>query len=134
MNNNKLKTVEISALLLSAIVTVAAMLYSANWSVDLTWFLFIIWAVSPYICVFLAGHLAEKIKSIPQTSVVFCVAAVLMLAFTLLTYLGAFFDQSSTYALVFLFIPVYLFIGSFFLIGIGLLFAIFFRRPAKKQV
>lgn len=134
MNNKNLKTVEISALLLSAIVTVAAILYSANLSVDFAAFLFILWAVSPYICVFLAGHLVGKIKSIPQTSLIFCVVSVLMLAFTLLIYLGAFFDQSSTYALVFLFIPVYLFIGSFFLIGIGLLFAFFFKRSAKEQV
>ncbi len=134
MENKNLKIVEIAALVLSVIVTVAAMLYSANWSVDLGAFLFILWAISPYICVFFVGQLVKKFTSIPQTSLIFCVVSLLMLAFTLLTYLGAFFDQSSTYALVFLFIPVYLFIGSFLLIGIGLLFAFFFKRSAKKQV
>ena len=134
MNNKILKSVEISALALSIITTVLAMLYSAGWSIDFGAVLFILWAISPYICVFSIGQLLKKITSIPQTSLLFCTVAILMFVFTLLTYSTMFANQSSTAALAFVIVPFYLFIGSFILLGIGLLFAFFFKRSAKKQV
>lgn len=134
MNNKNLKIIEISALILAVIVTVVTMLYAAAWSIDFGAILFVLWAVSPYICVFLAGSLVRKFTSIPKTSLIFSIVSLLMLVFTLLIYPGVFFDQSSTFALVFLVIPVYLFIGSFIVVGTGLMLAIFLKRPAKKIV
>lgn len=134
MNNKNLRIIEISAFITAVIVTIVTMLYAADLSIDFGAILFILWAISPYICVFLTGLLLRKFTSIPKIPLIFSIVSLLMLVFTLLIYPGVFFDQSSTFALVFLFIPVYLFIGSFIVVGTGLMLAIFLKRPAKKIV
>jgi hypothetical protein len=131
MNNKNLRTIEISALAVSIIVTVLAMLRSAAWQIDSGTFLFILWAVSPYICLFLADFAFKRISLISKMLPVFCAVSVLMLAFTLLVYVGTLGDGSSTYALVFLFIPIYLFIGGIIFCGAGLIWALFSKSSIK---
>ncbi len=134
MNDRNLRTIEISALSVSIIVTVLAMLYAAAWEISLESFLFILWAVSPYICLFLVGVLLRKITSISKISLVFCVTSLLMLGFTLLIYIGTLGDESSTYALIFLFVPIYLYIGGIILLGSGLILALFLRSSKDKDI
>lgn len=120
---SKLPTVEIIALTVSAIVTVWTMLRAAAWQIDLAALAIIGWAISPYAVLFVAGVLLRKYTSLPRVSLVSCVTAILMLAFTLLIYLGTPSDDSSTYALIFIFVPAWLYIGGFIVFIVGLLAA-----------
>jgi len=129
MNDKNLRTVGISALILSIIITVLVMLRAAVWNIDSGAFLFILWAISPYIALFFADVVLKKITSISKLSLVFCVTAILMLGFTLLAYVGTLGDESSTYALIFLFVPLYLFVGGVIVFGIGLILALLAKLP-----
>ncbi len=127
MHEKKLRIIEFAALFLCVIVTVLAMLRAAAWNLNAGAALFILWAISPYLCLYLADRALRKIAAIPRMPLVFCVISILMLAFTLLGYVGTLGDTSSTYALIFLFVPVSLFIGSFILLAVGLGVALFLR-------
>lgn len=89
-------------------------------------------AISPYVVLYAVGVLLEKYTSLPRVALVSCVVAVLMLAFTLLAYIGTLGDTSSTYALIFIFVPINLYIGGFALLIIGLLAAWLIARLATK--
>lgn len=105
----------------AAAVTLYSMLEAAAWRVDLPTALFIVWAVSPYFCFFAAGRLLIKLLPASNIAIPAVVIAALMLAFTIYAYIGTSADHSSTYALVFVFVPLYIYIGSFFLLSIALL-------------
>ena len=132
MNNKILNTVKLYALALSIIATILVMLYAAAWQIDMGGVVFILWGISPYIAVSLVDILLRKLLSQPRQPLIFCITAVLMLAFTLLVYGNIFGNESSTFALVFLFIPIYLFIGAFVLIFIGSLLGLLFK-PSKPE-
>ena len=120
------KTVSVTkllALIIAALVTVFAMQRAAEQSIDAGTVGFMIWAISPYVCFFLATHFLERFTLIPQLPGIGLAIAMLMLGFTLLAYIGTLGDTSSTYALIFLFVPLWLFIGSFFLLGLATLVA-----------
>ena len=132
MNDKDLRVIEISALSISVIVTVLAMMRAAAWEIKSGTFLFILWGISPYLFLFLVDVLLRKIKPIPKMFLVFCVASLLMLGFTLLAYVGTLGDRSSTYGLIFLFVPFYLFVGgAIFLVG-GLIWALL-SKPSKDK-
>jgi hypothetical protein len=141
MNNGNLRTIEISALSVSVIVTALAMLRAAMWKIDSGALLFILFAISPYICLFLFDVVLRRdvlLKKIPSVSEkmprVFCVTSLLMLGFTLLTYVGTIGDRSSTYALIFLFVPFYLFAGGAVIVGGGLIWALFSKSSEDKNI
>jgi len=123
MNANKLRTIEIFALIISAFVTVWAMLKAAAWQIDFAAIVLICWAVSPYAALFATSVLLDKFTALPKIWLVSCVTSVLMLAFTLLVYVGTAGDDSSTYALIFIFVPIWLYVGGFALFILGLLTA-----------
>jgi hypothetical protein len=128
MSEKNLRAIEISALVLSIIVTLLAMLRAAAWSIDSGMLLFMLWAVSPYICFFFADIVLRKLLSLPKMPLIFCVISLLLLGSTLVTYIGTMNDRSSTYALIFLFVPIYLYIGSFILLGASIIFALLSKR------
>ena len=134
MKDKNLKAIEISALTVSIIVTTFAMLYASEWEINSGALLFILWGISPYICLFLVDAVLRKIALVPKMSLVFCVISVLMLGFTLLAYLGTLGDKSSTYALIFLFVPFYLFIGSAVFLICGLIWALFSKSSKDKTI
>ena len=88
MNEKNLKVVGVSALLLSIIVTVPIMLHAAAWEIGSGHILFILWAISPYISLFWADVALRKLTSVSKLPLLFCITALLMLAFTLLAYVG----------------------------------------------
>ncbi len=121
---SKLQTIQIFALAISAIVTVWAMLRAADWQVDFAAIALISWAISPYVVLYTVSVLLARYTSLPKAALVSGVVSVLMLAFTLLIYIGtAGGDSSSTDALVFIFVPIWLYIGGFALLVVGLLAA-----------
>ena len=116
----KLTVVEIVALGAAAGVTVFTMLRAGGWSLDLGMIAFIVWAISPLICFAAAIRGLTKLSSIRYIPLVGAVAAVLMLAFTVYVYWNFENDTSSTASLIFLVVPIYLYIGGFFFLTVGL--------------
>ena len=131
MSEKTLSGIEIAALSISIVVTLLVMLRASAWSFDAGIFLFMLWAVSPYFCLYSADIALRKLTSIPKLPLIFCIISLLLLASTLVIYLGTLNDSSSTYALIFIFVPIYLFIGSFLLLGAGLIFGLLSKKSQK---
>ena len=134
MNDKNLIVIEILALSVSIIVTVLAMLRAAAWEFKPGTFPFILWGISPYICLFSVDIVLRRLASVSKMSLVFCVTSVLMLGFTLLTYVGTLGDKSSTYALIFLFVPFYLYIGGIIFLGGGLIWALLTKSSKDTNI
>lgn len=132
---NKVSLFGIVALAAAIVVTVFVMLRSAHATrgADAESLLFIGWAISPYVCVLVAGQLFEKFTRLPYRSLIFCIASLLMLAFTLAVYPWIPNDPSSTGTIAFVAVPVDLYIGSFVLLAGGLVVASFFSRRRKND-
>ena len=128
MFKSKLTLIEIAALVIAAAITVYLMLRSAAWVVDGGTLAFLAWAVSPYLIFYLAGRLFRKFLPIPHLAVITFVIALLMLAFSATVYFSVIWGSSSTEALIFLVVPVYLYIGSIFLLTLGTAIAWFTRK------
>ena len=109
-----------------------AMLRAAAWAPDFGMVVFIIWALSPYIAFFAASRLLSKLVPSSNLTIPATVIAGLMLGFTAYAYIGSVGDQSSAYALIFVFVPLYLYLGSFFLLTIA--FAVSLLVRARKRV
>jgi peptidoglycan/LPS O-acetylase OafA/YrhL len=134
MNDKNLRTVEISALSISIIVTALATLGVTMWEINLGTFLFILWGISPYVCLFLAGVLLRKIAPNLKMSLVFCATSLLMLGFTLLLSVGRLVDKSLMDPFVFLFFPIYLNIAGAVLIGGGLIWALLSKFSRNTSI
>jgi hypothetical protein len=136
MNPRSLKGINILTLSISIVVTILVMLRASAWSVevDLGTLLFIGWAISPYIIFFVLGIALERFTSVPQVPLIACVVSLLMLAFTVLAYIGTLGDGSSTNALIFLFIPLYLYIGSFAILIGTLIVVRMFERFKNRNI
>ena len=119
MDTKILKVIGILALAVAAVVTIKTMLDAGQWNIDLRMMIFIGWAVSPYVVFFAASALLERFASTFIMSTIFCIISVLMLASTLFFYVGTLTGESSTEALIFIFAPVYLYIGSFIALAVG---------------
>ena len=105
------------ALFLGALLSVVTLLHQAGWKVGVALLAFEIWAVSPYfICWVLNRPLYKSANS--KLSAVAVVFSLLVLLFSVLAYSGFYFGrQSSTSALAFIFIPLYLVIASILVLG-----------------
>lgn len=114
-------TVKIFALSIASLVAVLSMLRAAAWSVDAGTLLFLLWAVSPYIIFLVITYLVERFTSIHKIHQIAWVISLLMLGFTLLAYVGTIGDTSSTYALIYIFVPIWLYIGSLGLLALSVL-------------
>jgi hypothetical protein len=134
MSPKNLKIAGNLSLFLSAIVTILAMLNANAWSLDPGGIPFIVWAISPYFCFMSAYLLLRRFSFFSRTALIFFVVSFLMLVFTLLAYVGTLGDDSSSYALIFVFMPLYLYIGSFFLFGLGLVLSLLFKSPKSENI
>ena len=76
---------------------------------------FATWVCSPYLVLGVISKLFERFTKIPGRHVIGCVFACITLGFTLLSYIGTLGDKSSTYGLIFIFVPLWLYVG-----GVGL--------------
>jgi hypothetical protein len=132
MKEREARGIEISALSVSIVMTVFAMLRAALWQIDPGALLIMLWTISPYICLFLADVGLRKTAPHLKMSSVFLAASLLMLGFTLLAYGGS-SQGSSTYALIFLFVPFYLYLGGAVFLGGGLLWALLSKSSKDKN-
>lgn len=98
----------IGLLLAAIVVAVAAMIHGAR---RFEWSWFYPWVVSPYVAlglIFCLTPVRSKAQSLAS-----CVAAALVLVSTCVIYIDAmWYSGSSTAGLVFVFTPIYLFVGG----------------------
>ncbi len=128
MPKSKLTIIEILALTVAAIVTAYLLLRSADWTVDGGTIAFLAWAVSPFVIFHFAGRLFKRFIKAPHLPMITALIAVLMLAFTLIVYIPAALERHSMEAFVYLIVPMYLYIGSLFLLTLGTAIAWFSRK------
>jgi integral membrane sensor domain MASE1 len=114
---NVCRTIEAVSLTLAAVFTFVTMLYGAGWKLE--WSGFYPWALSPYFGFFVLSRFAGRFSSFAAGAG--CIAAAVMLAFTLFAYGdGMYIHTSSTSALIFIFAPLYLLVGGLVVFGIAL--------------
>jgi hypothetical protein len=98
----------IGLLFAASVVALSAMIHGAG---KCEWNSFYLWVIGPYIAMLLIFCLPMQ-QSRPR-SIAGCVAAFAVLFFTGLSYIGAMWiSVSSMSALIFLFEPLYLFVGG----------------------
>lgn len=129
MNDKILKGIQFSALFVSIVVTALLMLVASAGTAHLGVFIFILWAISPYICVFIFDIVLSKIAPKLKLDLILCIISVLMTLLTLYVYIGASQSKSSTAGLVFIFFPLYLHVGWVVILGIGLVWALLPKSP-----
>jgi hypothetical protein len=111
------RILEAVSLLLGAAFTVVIMLYASCWKFELS--LLYLWALFPYVAFFALSRFVGRFGSLAAGAG--CIAAVVMLAFTVFVYGDSmFFNLTSTAALIFLFFPLYLLVGGPVIFGIAL--------------
>jgi len=118
--------VTVLGLIAASVVALSAMIHGAG---TFEWNGFYPWVIGPYIVLLVVFGLPRG--QTDTKAFAGCVAAVIVLLFTCWFYIGAmWFSASSTSALIFIFAPVYLFIGGLIVWGIAwFLFARLYRAP-----
>jgi hypothetical protein len=125
MKNRALPT--IALLLAASVVAFSAMIHGAG---KFEWSWFYPWVIGPYGVLLLIFCLPTGQSD--ARSIAGRVAAALVLTFSCLPYIDAMWvSVSSTSALIFIFAPVYLFVGG--LIVWGLAWAWFARRTRRRS-
>lgn len=127
--NNHISTFKTIALVLSALISIFAMWRMSDGGVDAGLLGFAVWVLLPYFSFLGLTYLFERLVLVPRIRQLGAIMAVLILVFTAWTYLSAINDTSSTSALVFLFVPLYVFIGAF----IPYLIVVLLTWLAKRQ-
>ena len=121
MSSGKVGLIKTAALVIGAMIAVWAALRASDGGSDPAFLLFLLWIVSPYLVLLVITWPVERFTEIPGRYGIGCVVAILMLGFSLLAYVGTAGDRSSTYGLIFIFVPFWLHIGGPGLYGICVL-------------
>lgn len=133
MNETLIRNLTKFILALSVFVTFWSMGRSADWSFEIGSVPFALWAVSPYLFLFSAQLLSERIPAIPKIPSIFCILSIVMLGFTIFAYTIALNGESSTEALVYIFVPIYLYTGSIIVLFISFIVAFFINRSRRQK-
>ena len=128
MPKSKLTITEILALTIAAVVTAFLILRNKDWTVDGGTIGFMAWAVSPYLVFYFAGRMFKRFLKVPHLPMITVLIALLMLAFTLTMYIPTALERHPMEGFVYLVGPMYLYIGSLFLLTLGTLIAWFTRK------
>lgn len=134
MKINLLRLISNIALTISMVVTIWAILGAANWEMGFGVMVFIIWAVSPYLFVILVDFISSRYADMPKMHIVLCLLSLLMLGVTGLVYGAGLTGESSTESLIFIFLPLYLNIGSFIILALSFGVLYFTRRYSKTKI
>ena len=130
MLSNRSSLLTAALLACSAVITAVSMIRSAE-GVDLGVIFFIAWAISPYFCFYAATMLLQRFIRSPHLPAASVVIAVLMLLFTTMSYVSIASDTSSTASLAFVFVPLYVYVGSFLLLSAAMLITLLIGRAKK---
>lgn len=120
------------ALILSAIVAIFGLLRLTVGEFNPGIIGFLVWVISPYAVFLSATYLLERFTSIPQVPGIGFFISILILIFSLLVYVPSLNHESSTEGLIFIFVPFWIFFGSFPFLGLCVLGAWLANRQYKK--
>jgi hypothetical protein len=135
MEEKSIKRLFYLMITLSVCVTLISLFSDANRKLrfEFEFLIFIIWAISPYACLYLVDVGLRKIYSISNMSIFLLVVSTLMFFFTLMYFDGG-VRKSSTDALKYLFVPFFLHIGWFAAFETAIIWTLlskFFTRRKK---
>ena len=107
--------ITVVSLIAASIVALSAMIHGAG---KFEWNLFYPWVIGPYLV--LLAVFGLPFSQTDARAFAGCVSAVLVLLFTCWFYIGSmWFSASSTSALIFVFGPIWLFVGGLLVWGIS---------------
>ncbi len=118
-------------LFVASALTIGTMARASGETFDAAMFGFMAWAISPYVAFGLLVYLLERFAKIGYLYQIAMVVGAIMLSFTAYCYLVAMDGTSSTEAVAFLFVPLYLHIGSDAALGVGVVISKLFSRQAS---
>lgn len=133
MQKTTLSIIKFIALSIAAIITVVIMLRAADGKIDPGTLLFMLWGISPYLVFMVVTGLLEHFTRLPRLLVIACVISLLMLGFTLFAYVTTLNDTSSTGAIIFVFVPLWLYIGSFIFLTVGILVSWILKKTGPAE-
>jgi len=115
VRESTLRKIETGSLILAATFASVSCLYFSGFKLNG----FVFWALVPYAVYFVLSRFILTQSSF--STLAGCIVAALMLVFTLVVYIDGFFvHTSSTSALLFLFVPLFLLIGGPVVLGLVL--------------
>ena len=123
LQNYQLKAAKTVALILGALTPLLIGIHEWDEPLGFELITVSIWLVSPYVCLFVVTALLERFSSIKKIFLIDCVISFLILAFSIWAYSAAMDNTSSTSGLVFIFGPMWIYVLSFFSLGISVLVA-----------
>lgn len=116
-------------LVIGAALTVGSMSRDAS-ALDAGAVAFMLWAISPYLLVGVLVFVLGRFASMRLVPAAGAIAALAMLAFTVYAYWIAMDGTSSTEALAYVFVPVYLHAGGGLALAVGAILSRFATREA----
>jgi len=117
-------------LLVASAVTIGSMARASDGSFDAGMLAFMVWAISPYVAFGLLVYVLGRFAKIGYLYQIAAAVAAIMSAFTAYCYLVAMDGTSSTEALAFVFVPVYLHVGAYAALAVGVVISKLFARQA----
>ena len=118
------------ALVVAAVVVCSATLREKGIIDASNLIILLLWGVSPYAVFLGISYALERFTKLPRIYLIDTLIALLMLASTLLVYVGTLGDTASPYyGFIFLVVPPYLFVGS----SILLVISVFISRLIGKR-
>ena len=112
-----------TCLALSCIVTIIALLRSADDDAGIGILILLLWAMGPYILFWLATFLLERFSSIRQVPGIGFGISIFVFVYALAVYLEPLNHKSSTEGLIFIFAPIWLYFLLLPLLGLCVLVA-----------
>jgi hypothetical protein len=128
MNKNVSRILTFALLSCAGLVTVYHMVRSAEGSIDFGMLGFIIWAISPMVALGAAAVLLARWFAKVDVYLGSAIASLLVLVFIVWAYGSAQSDPSSTSALAYVFVPLYVYIGGFVVLGSWIAVSLIVRR------
>ena len=116
LKNYQLQAIKTAALILAAITPLVVALLLTKGKIGGEFFAILIWDISPYVCFFVVTALVERFSTIPRILHINAAIAVLILVFSVWAYSLA-LDKTDTSELIFIFGPVWVYVVSFFALG-----------------
>ncbi|HEX6124203.1 MAG TPA: hypothetical protein VFZ23_02405 [Pyrinomonadaceae bacterium] len=116
LDNHTIRSLKFAVSLIAASVPWAIALPEWNGGLSSDGLLLFAWITSPYLCFFVVTSLLEKYSSIKGIFHIDLVIAVLILTFSLWAY-----PRAPEESLVYLFAPLWIYIGSAYALGISVL-------------
>jgi hypothetical protein len=134
MQDTHFRVFAYSVLSISSALTILSIFQATGLkiSLELELFLIIIWAISPYLCMYLVDVLLRRVYAISNMSLFLTVSSFAMLLFTL-TYFDSGGRKSSTDALKYLFAPFFLHIIWFAAFEIATIWTLFWKLNKRMK-